>query len=338
MTIDVRRVDLLATDPEGVRLAQEFIAVQEDNSRALWGDNHTAWTLAELQGRRRGTTHDFVDLVALNGDQVVGMTALAMPLTDNTHLGMFTVRTRPGHERRGIGSALLAAVEEHARAAGRTMLEADTETRADQPAHSEQFAQRHGYRIGQVLVRNEMRLPGDERGLQALAAGDGVEDAAAFTVDTRVDDIPDGWLPGLAELERRMSTDAPQGDRVVEEEEWTPQRVREDLQWALDAGRRIVLSVAHEGERMVGFTCVETATPVLAYQQDTLVVREARGHRLGVRLKAANTLELQRTFPDVRTILTWNARDNVHMLAVNADLGYDRAGTLTVWTKNLTVT
>ncbi|GAB3577722.1 GNAT family N-acetyltransferase [Calidifontibacter terrae] len=337
MTIDVRRIDLLATDPESERLAHEFIQVQERNSRALWGDDHGGWSLAELQGRRRGTTHRFVDLIALDAEKVVGMTALAMPLTDNTHLGFFTVRTDPGHERSGVGSALVAAVEEYARAAGRTTLEADTETRQGEPATSEEFAHHRGYAPAQVMVRSEMRLPADEVRLQELADGDGVEDAAAFSIESRVDDIPDEWLPGLAELERRMSLDAPQGDRDAEEEEWTPQRVREDLQWALDAGRRILLSVAWEGERMVGFTNLEipSESPWLAFQQDTLVLREARGHRLGVRLKAANARELQREFPGVRTVLTWNAEDNVHMLAANADLGYERTGTLTLWKKAL---
>ncbi len=341
MTIDVRRVDLLATDATSVALAEQFVAVQERNSRALWGDEHTGWTLPELQGRRRGTTHDFVDLVAVDGDRVVGMTALAMPLTDNTHLAMCTVRTDPGREREGIGSALTAAVEQYARDAGRATLEADTETRTDRPPAAEDFVRHRGYHPVQVMIRSELSLPADAEALARQAAGDGVEDAAAFRIETRVDDIPDEWLPGLAELEQRMSTDAPQGDRDAREEDWTPDRVREDLKWARDAGRRIVLSVALEGERMVGFTSIEVVAAAdgaerrLAYQQDTLVLREARGHRLGVRLKAANALELQRTCPTVRTVLTWNADDNVHMLAANADLGWRRTGTLKVWQKNL---
>ena len=60
-----------------------------------------------------------------------------------------------------------------------------------------------------------------------------------------------------------------------------------------------------------------------------------RGNGLGLRLKATAALALMDELPQVTTVRTWNADDNRHMLAVNADLGYVRTGVLQVWEKTL---
>lgn len=335
--MEIRAVDLLSDDPEQQRLAEGFVRVQDENQRALWGERHTGWSADELRGHRRRTSHRYVDLVALDGEAVVGMVAVAMPLHDNTGQALVMLRTAPGHERRGIGSALLVAAEQAAREAGRTTVECETESRADAPDHAEQFARGRGYASAQVMIRSEMAFPVDRERIATIARGDRVRDARRFDVQVRVDDVPDAWLPGLAELEQRMSTDAPQGDREVEEEVWTPARVREDLDWAAGAGRHVVLAIAFDDDRAVGFSMVQIprAAPASAYQWDTLVLREARGHRLGARLKAAVALEIDARFPQVEVVLTWNADDNTHMLATNRELGYRRTGTQTVWTKRL---
>jgi GNAT superfamily N-acetyltransferase len=105
-------------------------------------------------------------------------------------------------------------------------------------------------------------------------------------------------------------------------------------------GRRSVETVARHvaSGRLVGFTHVQVTAdrPHLAYQHDTLVLREHRGHRLGVRLKAANALALREAMPQVRTVRTWNAVDNAPMLAVNRALGYRPSGRETEWQKVLT--
>jgi hypothetical protein len=141
-----------------------------------------------------------------------------------------------------------------------------------------------------------------------------------------VDGIPDSWLEDRAELQRRMSTDAPLGDLQLEEEDWDAERVRGEYAVVLAMGRRVVETVARHlpTGRLVGYTQVQVSpeTPTLGYQQDTLVVREHRGHALGLRLKAANTLAVMEHLPELTAIRTWNADDNAHMLAVNQRLGY----------------
>ena len=70
-------------------------------------------------------------------------------------------------------------------------------------------------------------------------------------------------------------------------------------------------------------------------QTDTLVLREHRGHALGLALKVANLRALQREKPDVAAVRTWNADTNVHMIAINARLGFRPTGWSREWAKQL---
>jgi GNAT superfamily N-acetyltransferase len=75
--------------------------------------------------------------------------------------------------------------------------------------------------------------------------------------------------------------------------------------------------------------------PALGYQQDTLVLREHRGHGLGLALKLANHRALVAALPGVLRVRTWNAVENAHMLAVNTALGFRPSGYSREWHKHL---
>ena len=62
--------------------------------------------------------------------------------------------------------------------------------------------------------------------------------------------------------------------------------------------------------------------PDLAIQSDTLVLKEHRGHRLGLAVRLANVRALQDELPAVSTVRTWSAESNTHMLAVNQAMGF----------------
>ncbi|MDE9367221.1 GNAT family N-acetyltransferase [Luteipulveratus sp. YIM 133132] len=339
--MDLRRVHPLSDEPDDRQLFDEWLEVRNASQTAIFGVEHSSWSAEEMRGRRRGITHRFTDVAAIEGERVVGMLSLAEPLHDNPELALVMLAVHPDARRRGAGSAMLAEAERAVREHGRRVVQVDTEWRSDQQDDSgEGFAAGHGYSAGQTTIRSRMALPADRHQLQTLATSTDVEDAAAFEIEASWDGVPEAWLDDLAVLEQRMSTDAPQGDLQLEEEEWDAERVRADLQWALDAGRRLVVVVARDlsVDRLVGFTQAQVSaeSPTLAYQQDTLVLREARGNRLGLRLKARAALELMDELPDVRGVRTWNADDNTHMLAVNAELGYVPEGHLRVWEKRLT--
>jgi hypothetical protein len=70
-------------------------------------------------------------------------------------------------------------------------------------------------------------------------------------------------------------------------------------------------------------------------QQDTLVTSEHRGRRLGMLTKVANLRRAQSRWPQARSVLTWNANENQHMLAINIALGFKPAGYEGEWQKRL---
>ena len=243
---------------------------------------------------------------------------------------------------RRTGSALVATLEELGRGAGRSVIDIETQwgVGADD-AHGLGFAARHGYRAAQTTLRSEMALPADADVLADLAAGRDRPrpDPAAYVLETAADGVPEEWLTDRVALQRRMSTDVPLGELALGEEAWDERRLRDHVARTLATGRRWVETVAREAAtgRLIGFTTltVSAGDPTLAYQWDTLVLPEHRGHGLGLRLKAANALALQGAVTTVRRARTWNADDNAHMLAVNAALGYVTTGYLREWQKRL---
>ncbi|MDQ1544932.1 MAG: hypothetical protein QOK08_2570, partial [Actinomycetota bacterium] len=88
---------------------------------------------------------------------------------------------------------------------------------------------------------------------------------------------------------------------------------------------------------LVGFTTVSTPAEIhrSVAQEDTLVLPEHRGHRLGTLLKLANLDHLQRERPGHPSIITFNAEENRHMLNVNEAVGFVPIGYEGAWRKNL---
>ncbi len=67
--------------------------------------------------------------------------------------------------------------------------------------------------------------------------------------------------------------------------------------------------------------CVHELRPEVAAQEDTSVLREHRGHRLGLRQKLEMIDWLHAERPDVAATDAWNDATNAPMVAVNQALG-----------------
>jgi GNAT superfamily N-acetyltransferase len=330
--VEILAIDLL--DPAQGAAAREWIEVHAVVQRELFGQRGSEWPLEEVQALHRTGTKKRVDLAAWVGGRVVGALEVQLPQLDNLDAAMIWLSVRPEARGRGIGSELLGRAERIGADHGRTLFFAETEWAEPGADVSETFASNRGYAVGQTVLRSEMALPGDREALEAVLSACGAED---YVLDGYVDDLPEAWLDDRAHLQQRMSTDAPSDDLALEEEAWDADRLREQQQGLLSAGRRIVETVARHvpSGRIVGFTQVSVSAnePALAFQQDTLVLREHRGHGLGLRLKAANALRLIDELPEVTSVRTWNAASNAHMLAVNRRLGYTVDGYSREWQK-----
>ena len=120
---------------------------------------------------------------------------------------------------------------------------------------------------------------------------------------------------------------------------YTPERVRAFEAAQRGSGHRLYRMVARERDTgtLVGITAlaVDEERPWYGVQLDTSVVRAHRGHRLGLLLKASMLERLAEHEPQLRTVDTWNAVSNDHMIVVNELLGFQVVAHDVMWQRHL---
>ena len=263
-----------------------------------------------------------------------------------------TVEVLPEFRGRGIGSALLEHLEGIAEAEGRNHREiwrlAKEVAGERHPSPTGfgslpladpgvRFLLKRGWTLGQVERSSKLVLPVDPELLAEHLAAASAASGPDYRVHTWVDRTPPQWLEDCAMLITRMSTDAPTGDMDDTEEVWTVQRVLDNEEREASSPRRqLVAAVEHvPSGHLVGFT--ELSVPAelerAVSQEDTIVLKEHRGHRLGMLLKVANIAHLAETYPGHPSITTFNAEENRHMLSVNEAVGFVPVGYEGAWKK-----
>ena len=287
------------------------------------------WTLDEL--RIELTDDDPMErkdaVVALDGDDMVGAGIAFSATRDNLHLSWLMPWVEPERRRRGIGAAVLAELVAICRADHRTDLVMETaypfERREDHPYRK--FAEKHGFRLANTEIRRVRTLPVNDVDLEALVA-EAAAHHAGYRIETFEAPLPEELLDSLCAAHNRLAVDAPGGELTFEPEALTPEllRVQED-------------SMRKQGRCRISTLALTEAREVAAYndlvippgdlpnvwQWGTLVVAEHRGHRLGLAVKARGLQELQRRVGPERTrVVTGNAEQNAHMIAINERLGF----------------
>nr|WP_281372993.1 GNAT family N-acetyltransferase [Kineococcus aurantiacus] len=299
------------------------------DAEAVGRADPASWGRGELRaGLERGSTTERVHLVlALDGGTPAGVADVRFWLQDNAHVAEAVLAVGARHRRRGVGAALLAHVLDLAEAGGRTAVRVGV----DRPVGADAAtwpgsvaARRWGFTRGQLAARRQLPLPVPAQRLAALEAA-ARPHAAGYRVRAFAGPVPEADLEAVAGLTARMSTDAPAGDLVVEPEVWDGARLREVEAERAAQGRRqwVAVAQAPTGE-LVGFTVLVRADhePERLVQLDTLVLREHRGHRLGMLLKLACLRRAVADCPGAQRVSTWNAVSNTPMVAVNEALGF----------------
>ena len=268
----------------------------------------------------------------------LGMGRIVLTTRDNLDRARVLCHVLPEHRRRGVGTALLEEQVARARAAGRSVLgvEVDEPERLAGASPARAFCLRHGFDEALLEVRRDLSLPVPEGALEDALAHAG-ERSAGYDVASYSRRCPDHLLEGRAALGRAMSVMFPSGDLDLEEEHWDAELVRTKEAMFERMGRTYWAAVAVRDGEAVAFTelGVSSHEPDRAYQWDTLVLPEHRGHRLGLLLKATVLRQLQHDSPATRLVTTWNATTNAPMIAVNERLGFRPNGTLSTWQKRL---
>jgi GNAT superfamily N-acetyltransferase len=255
---------------------------------------------------------------------MVGTATLGAPMLENTDTAWVDVFVLRDERRRGVGSALLEAVEEEVRALGRQALLADAYAPVGAEGPGSLFAARHGFRVELEDGIKVVDLVATRVGWKAMA-----EQVAPFHADYRLvttwAPVPDELMDGFCALNTAFNAEAPSGESDVENEQWDAARVRDREAKASKAGRHDLLTFALDAAGdVVGLTelVINETQPQHAEQSGTLVLPAHRGHRLGMAVKLANHLALVERFPQVEWMVTGTADVNAAMNAINDALGY----------------
>ena len=260
----------------------------------------------------------------------------------------------PAHRLKGFGSALHEVVERVAVEAGAPVLKVNLPHVAtaggarvasptgfgDLSADDDgvRFLTAHGYALEQINRISLLETAGLAERMRPLreaaskAAGDDYQ-VVSWTGLT-----PDRWTRDLAELRTRMSTDAPSAGLVMTVDEWDVERVREHDARIAESGRTILTSAAEHvpSGSLVAFSeLVLSDGKPIAMQEDTLVLRDHRGHRLGMLVKIAAADLLLEQAPEREAIVTYNAEENRPMLDVNEAMGFRAIGYEGAWQKRV---
>jgi len=262
------------------------------------------------------------------------------------------VEVLPGFRGRGIGTALAEHVEALAHDRRRLYVyvvspEGEGERLVPPTGYGSvpvanpevRFLLHRGFTLEQVERASRLALPLDEAWLVSAVAAASAVSGDDYRVHRWIDRTPQRWLDDMALMFTRMSTDAPSAGLEEPEDVWTPTRVTEAEEREA-ASPREMLTVAVEhvpSGALVGYSSlsVPSQRARAVMQDDTLVLREHRGHRLGMLLKVANLAHLAELRPGHPSVITYNAEENRHMLRVNEEVGFVPIGYEGAWMKRL---
>lgn len=270
-------------------------------------------------------------LVAWVGEALVGQAcAFCPPVGDPDPEAHCQVYVDPDHMGRGIGSRLVEGLLAVLRDEPLTHLSCDVSLPAGAGLDDGyvRFAERHGWRVGQIAVDRRLDLPIPDARLAALAA-EAATHHAGYRLETVTGPVPAHLIDPFVSLVDLVSVEAPAGDLEINARHTGRAELAAQDQAMLDGGQLRIFTLAWspEGEPVALTNLVVAGGgQAVARQGGTIVRRDHRGRRLGLAVKVANLAALQRHRPDVTCVVGDNAETNTHMAAVNERIGFVEVG------------
>ena len=318
--VDVTRVEPRAVDRD---LAEALVAVDrasfEQSGLELPAQSGPS-RMTSLHSGNDGRPFDGL-WTAVLADQFVGWATLELPWRDNLELARMRIIVHPDRRRQGLGTRLLelvlAAAIENGRTSIATLAWVGTDGVPFLEARGFSTSGQHPYEV------RRLDLPGTPTARWQQLYDEAAPRAADYELSRLVGPTPGDLLDGLVALHEAIN-DAP-ADTWLEPDVWDVDRVRaydEAMTSRRQTTYRVLARHRPTGDWAgMSLLCVDEFAPGVAFQEDTSVVRAHRGHRLGLLMKADMLLWLNADRPEVSAVDTWNAADNLHMIAVNERLG-----------------
>ncbi|WP_345543585.1 GNAT family N-acetyltransferase [Microbacterium jejuense] len=336
--------------------AADFITmvdVRNEIYREISGHGDEAITPAELLPHYQPSEHQIRRFwIVVQDGEVVGRVGVDIPLDEGSTSAIWIIELLRRSWSQGIGSAAYELVERAAREYGRTVLQSWAEhPAADGPRlapptgfgtipedHAARFYLRHGYTLEQVERGSAFDLTGSFAEVERLLAV-AEEASGGYRVVQWFAPTPAEHVDGYAWMKSRMSTDTPIGALEFAEEVWDAARIAEHDARYTDTDRTLLVTTAQHtatgelcafNELVVGKDRTEAT-----HQEDTLVLKEHRGHKLGTLVKCAGLLAWRDVAPASPRVLTYNAEENRPMLDINEAIGFAPIAYSGAWKKVL---
>ena len=348
-TIEELTVPATLAHAGGVEFS-EMVTVRNAVLARIYSGDDLEYTAQELLPHWNDHYEPKRGLLARVDGRAAGRAIYEYNTEGSANTAYFAIEVLPEFRRRGIGTALLAALEAFAAADSRTIHHVYAISRelsgerltaptgfGSVPLADDgvRFLLKHGFQLEQVERASKLTLPVEPSTMAALTTAAVAASALEYRLHAFVDRTPPEWREDMAMLLTRMSTDAPSAGMEEVEDVWTVERM---IDWenrnAEGPRSELVAMVEHiSSGRLAGFTSL--SVPPQAHrtvtQEDTIVLREHRGHRLGMLMKLANIEHLERVAPGHPSITTSNAEENRPMLSVNEAVGFVAVGYEGAW-------
>jgi GNAT superfamily N-acetyltransferase len=277
--------------------------------------------------------------VIVRDGEMIGRAGLDVPQHPGSKNAFWLIELLRDHQGLGLGSAVYETIERTAREHGRTVLQSWAEhPAADGPQiaaptgfgqvpedRAARFYLRHGFVLEQVERNSALDLHASLDVVERLHA-EALQAAQGYRVVQWQPPTPPEYAEGYAWMKSRMNTDAPSANMEFDEEVWDAARVaRHDAQYT-SSGRLLFVTAAQHIE--TGALCAFNELVIgkdrraASHQEDTLVLKEHRGHRLGMLVKTAGLLSWRDIAPDSPRMITYNAEENRPMLDINEAIGF----------------
>lgn len=252
--------------------------------------------------------------------QPVGGYVVELPQKENLRNAFGYAIVTPARRRQGIGTRLLAHMAAEAARTGRALLM--SETRVGAPGNA--FAAATQGTAGMLDVRRILDVNAGLRTRLPELRARAERHAAGYALRSWQGLTPDEFVDGLCATFTALG-DAPH-DPALEPASWDAARLRAADERVIAQGTRwhSVAAIATGSGEVAAITQVnvDPGRPDWGWQEITAVTRPHRGHRLGLLVKVAMLELLAEREPAVRRIMTTNTEPNLHMIAVNEQLGY----------------
>jgi GNAT superfamily N-acetyltransferase len=268
-------------------------------------------------------------LAAVEADHVVGGVEIVLETEVNRRRAELELGVVPTSRRRGIGGRLFDAAVRVCEEEGRSLYGSELTVPADaaETAGALKFARDRGFRAVHREDHLVLSVPIDDDRLTELttAAATGRN---AYRIRIWTDRCPDDLVPAFLRLREQMDSDVPIGDITLEYRAWTEERLRSSEERLARNYDAITAAAEHRASgELVGYSylLVPREQPEILWQDDTLVMPEHRGHRLGLALKLATYEKLRHDHPNRSVVHTWTEPNNAAMLRTNRQFGYRNA-------------